>query len=297
MRKSINFPLIIFALLLNITFIIGQENNPNQTLYPHTCGTGACSPARQAFLMEIYGAELAENTPVRNFKVKVHIVQDTNGYSRINDSLVISSIANLNESFREAHMQFSLLPVINKVQSNYVLNELRREVQKENELTANIDVQGVINIYIVRSNNALQGYTPTLSEHFEQYEEAGLDKIFIGSRAFANNATLQHELGHFFSLHHTYGDSPVEGSTLELPDGSNCRTTGDFICDTPADPNGQLDCCTCEYLGTIHPSEKRFNPRISNFMSYYKYCCRNAFTPGQLAVMYNFAIRYRGYLK
>ncbi|MEM8908363.1 MAG: M43 family zinc metalloprotease, partial [Bacteroidota bacterium] len=145
--------------------------------------------------------------------------------------------------------------------------------------------------------NALQGYTPALNSHFERFETFGLNKVFIADRALGNGATLQHEFGHFFTLQHTYGNSPVEGTTDELPDGSNCLTAGDFICDTPPDPNGQLDCCTCEYIGTINPSHIVFDPLVNNFMSYYKYCCKNAFTPGQLAAMRKAAILYRNYLK
>ncbi len=136
-----------------------------------------------------------------------------------------------------------------------------------------------------------------MNNHFENFERFGLNKVFIDDRALANGATLQHEFGHFFTLHHTYGNNPLEAATDELPDGSNCLVAGDFICDTPADPNGQLDCCVCEYRGTVQPTALAFDPLINNYMSYYKYCCKNAFTEGQLIAMRKAAILYRSYLE
>lgn len=43
---------------------------------------------------------------------------------------------------------------------------------------------------------------------------------------------LAHELGHLFGLLDTF----VPGNNNSLVDYSNCETTGDLICDTPADP-------------------------------------------------------------
>lgn len=268
----------------------------NQFLPAH-CGTPSCSEERREYLIDLYAKELSELEEWKVFHIQAHIIKDLNGVSRINDSILIEAIESLNKSFHSAHIRFELNPEIFYQNSNYVLDDLRKNLSIEIKITDKNWIREVINLYIVQSTNQLQGYTPILQKDFDRLDEYELNKIFIADRALGNGATLQHEMGHFFNLHHTHGNSPLEATTKELPDGSNCLTTGDLICDTPSDPNGQLDCCTCEYMGTINPQPYEFNPLVNNFMSYYKYCCKNAFTPGQLLMMRKSAIYHRAYLK
>lgn len=94
-----------------------------------------------------------------------------------------------------------------------------------------------------------------------------------------------HEVGHALGLPHTH-DVITEA---ELVDGSNCTTAGDFICDTPADPNlgmaGMIDYTTCSYIGTATDANGQpYAPLVDNIMSYSP-CVLNAFTPGQTQVM------------
>ena len=75
----------------------------------------------------------------------------------------------------------------------------------------------------------------------------------------------------------------------QVPDSSQKQFI--YTCDTPADPNGQLVYSTCDYLGTFNPTTMNFKPMINNFMSYYKYCCRNSFIPDQLYAMYLIVVK------
>ncbi len=100
---------------------------------------------------------------------------------------------------------------------------------------------------------------------------------------------LNHELGHNFSLYHTFQGSS-ETSTPELVTrgaGANCTTAGDFLCDTPADPLNRTGATTsmvngCRvYTGTItDPNGEPYNPQLGNIMSYYD-GCNPQFTAGQ----------------
>ncbi len=115
----------------------------------------------------------------------------------------------------------------------------------------------------------------------------------VGSNAYyltstgTFNSTLIHEMGHCLYLFHTHN----EFGCLEKPDGSNCVTCGDYVCDTPADPslytNKYWVNSVCEYNGTFLLDGQAYNPDTHNFMSYSTDQCRNRFSVGQGQRMYN----------
>lgn len=97
--------------------------------------------------------------------------------------------------------------------------------------------------------------------------------------------THSHELGHYFSLEHTFEDF----GTTELVNGANCLTAADGICDTPADPfiKGSdmsiwLDGCRFIYTG-LDANGEFYDPIVGNIMSYYPCSC--GFTDDQFHQM------------
>ncbi len=98
------------------------------------------------------------------------------------------------------------------------------------------------------------------------------------------SSTLVHEIGHYFDLYHTH--EPAFG--IECPDGSNCTTHGDRICDTPADPNlyGHVSSPPdCTYDDFADPPAEcdltPYAPQPDNIMSYSNKPCRDLYTAGQ----------------
>lgn len=137
-----------------------------------------------------------------------------------------------------------------------------------------IDLPYAINIYIYESLSA-------------PYAKAvGSNALYIG-KSQSNTSSLPHEMGHCLNLFHTHN----EGGCIEMIDGSNCTICGDYICDTPADPNlyqgRYLVDNNCNYIGTVTQNGVPYNPDTHNFMSYSIPSCRNHFTPGQGTRMYN----------
>jgi PKD repeat protein len=132
---------------------------------------------------------------------------------------------------------------------------------------------------IISNGNALCGYA---------YFPGGPETILMAYGCTTSGNTFSHEMGHFFALPHTHGNSNVPGSSQELVDGSNCETTGDFICDTPADPLlgfGNVS-SACIYTGSAQDANFDFyQPDPTNIMSYSRPSCSVIFSPQQYARM------------
>lgn len=100
---------------------------------------------------------------------------------------------------------------------------------------------------------------------------------------------LSHELGHCLGLYHTF-HGLCEGGCAELVNGSNCSTCGDFVCDTPADPQThQVNQNTCTWNGNTctgsitDANGQQYNPDPTLIMAYIAPNCMQRHTSGQVA--------------
>jgi len=184
-----------------------------------------------------------------------------------------------------------------------------------------LNIPNVMNIYIPINYN---GFTPFggseggvayLPSGDFSYGTAfgvnGLQNISQDCTGTSGSTVSIHEFGHFFGLLHTHGavnnaqvnaNDPNGNSWAECPDGSQCCTLGDYICDTPPDPNTRTsnvensngdpisNCVSnngCNYdlsncysnCGVPYPS----NFTNNNIMSYGT--CDNFLSPCQIAKM------------
>ncbi len=100
---------------------------------------------------------------------------------------------------------------------------------------------------------------------------------------------LSHEMGHVLSLWHTHhgtGETTQQDpfECPELVNGSNAATCGDYITDTPADPdmNYNVDFSTCQWLGSgLDANGDPYNPDEKNIMGYSVVPCMSYVTPKQ----------------
>lgn len=131
-----------------------------------------------------------------------------------------------------------------------------------------------VNIWVVSEienndgGNGIQGYAyfPTSSP---------LDGIVILFNAFGTvgnlksntdmNRVLTHEMGHYFSLYHTFH------GTNSCSAESNCTTAGDRVCDTPV--TTQNASCSAPACSSTQ--------QVENYMDYTPESCQNMFTEGQ----------------
>ncbi|WP_435412319.1 T9SS type A sorting domain-containing protein [Psychroserpens mesophilus] len=229
----------------------------------------------QAFL----SGELRSSNAVTSVPVKAHVLRTSSGTGGLSVASLNSAMAIMNAYYAGANIEFFLCDGINYIDDSTYYDYFDSQ---EAALTSN-NVPGLINIYFANSvtrvntegNYAICGYA---------YYPGGADTILMDNSCALNGSTLAHEMGHFFSLRHTHGGTPNE-----LVDGSNCETEGDYICDTPADPQLSYSNVnsSCNYTGfDIDANGDFYVPYTDNIMSYSRKECRIAFTPQQLARIY-----------
>jgi PKD repeat protein len=219
------------------------------------------------------------STALSSIPIKAHIINTSEGTGGLTTLELDQAISIMNSIYIDAGIEFFLCDGIDYINSDEFYNYT---TSQETALTSTNNVNGVINIYFTDSiendsGGGLCGYA---------YFPGGPETILMANDCATNGSTLSHEMGHFFALSHTHGNSNVAGSTEELVDGSNCDSTGDFICDTQADP--KLDFNTvnlnCQYTGTSQDANAAFyRPNPTNLMSYSRKECRNYFSPQQYA--------------
>ena len=145
---------------------------------------------------------------------------------------------------------------------------------------SNHNVDNVCNVYINGNLPGLCGYA-TFPGSFSQ-SGGGL---FLSINCIgAGTNTIQHEMGHYLGLMHTFEDS----YGIEFVNGTNCATKGDLFCDTPAD--FLADRTPCPYTGNqTDPNGDLYRTVIDEtlYMSYFYDQCVNRFSNMQQVEMNN----------
>ena len=205
--------------------------------------------------------------------VKVHIVGNNEGKGYYSVSSLMQAMCDLNADFEPAGMHFYLAGDIDYINDNalYVGNSdaiwFRSEDYKDPR---------AVNVFFHGAGNQWCGvYFP------------GVDVVFVlNSCQGANATTLTHELGHFFSLPHTFSgwENDNVPSNIERLDGSNCRNAGDGFCDTKADYVSMRWGCPLAW-NLKDPAGAFFKPDSSIYMSYSSDNCQSRFSQEQMAAM------------
>lgn len=240
----------------------------------------------QTFLCQLaYGNPQDSLRPIplinKEFLVVVHVVKsDTGGRLGIDTNSIKSVIASLNPLFQPIKAKFKICEI--RYIENLKFDTIDKRDKERVELLNLYQVPRRINIfyvnYLIRENGAPAG------------GDAQLGGIGSNSNAIVivknsnNLGTVGHEMGHYFSLPHTF-----EGNGEELADGSNCKTAGDGVCDTPADPynetNPEAYHSGCTFIYALKDAHgDYYDPHMGNIMSYYGCGC-GEFTRGQYTKM------------
>lgn len=220
--------------------------------------------------------------------IQFHLVATSSGGGRIPLSQVFKGLCKLNQDFADIGMQFYFNGEFKHINNSAMYDlEYPNIPQSVRTLFSLRKVEGAINIFIGNG----------LSSGNSGFYTGSPDIIYMDKRYVnSDDVILAHELGHYFSLPHTFLgwesteyniDEPTpkevfRGSfayQVEYVDRSkNCEEAGDFFCGTPADyiinwSGG------CDYTGgAIDPDSILLDPDETNLMSYYSFSGCEKFT-------------------
>ncbi|WP_167332545.1 M43 family zinc metalloprotease [Bacteroides timonensis] len=237
------------------------------------CGTPTPPPPTWFFEAETRNIN---NMRFYNLYVFIHVVRYSSG-SGLDKEIVSSTIINnLNRDYADTSFSFSLLG------SEYIDND---------------DLNRLPSFLITplfsqnRHSNAIDIYVVSVGRDFNAAGQAQSipSTACIIKGNYYKESTVAHEVGHCLGLYHTHHGTSVgesgSGTCAELVDGSNSTTCGDYISDTPADPNIWNG---CTYIGNITDAHgDSYSPSSSNLMSYAGKSCRTQFTLVQNQRMVN----------
>lgn len=233
----------------------------------------------------------------KEFSVAIHIFKDTLGDTNITETNIQNSFIKLNEYFKPICVSFKVCEFI--YHSNFQYDNLYSKYEWQ-EVQALYNLKQRINVYYVNKitePNGVCGFAGL--NDIGNVTSSGVVIQKSGTCCATPFKTIIHEFGHYFGLEHTFETS----HGYELVDGSNCKTAGDGICDTPADPFVKDDPLTdyvnpanmCEFTCMKKDANNQFySAKTGNVMSYYGDECMCEFTYEQYVKMANTYLNAKG---
>lgn len=224
--------------------------------------------------------------------IKFHIIRTSSGVGGFDSTSAFDELAKVNAKYINAGIKFIHCGNIDYIDNTSYMNfekQVSETICDLNDLPNVLNVYFANNVYRITGGNTVQlcgyAYTSSLTKN----------RVIMDNDCSTNGSTLLHEIGHYFSLAHTHATN----GGGELVNGSNCTTSGDNLCDTPADPG--LSTLTvssaCAYTGTqTDANNQAYTPNVKNIMSYSRKSCRTEFSAGQYARMQTYFLTYRNYL-
>ena len=232
--------------------------------------------------------DINTNEPAVTLPLNINIIMNRKGLAGVTQSDIIYSVALANSYFRNAGIQFYIDTIAYVSDYNYsfiTYNNLR------NELLTSHAISNRINIFYADSikmgASACYGFTYFPDEPDSNY-------IFL-DKDYASGNSLTTMLGHYMGLLSTHDTT----GGRELVNEENCSASGDFICDTYADPdlfNQVID--SCRYIGNMRDETGIYYiPSVANIMSASPDKCRCILTPLQHRRIYYYYHKYRHYIE
>lgn len=192
--------------------------------------------------------------------VVVHVIHtggDIGSENNPSDDRIIAMIDNLNKAWRkngdayggvDMKIQFALATKsptcdvttgINRVDGSALTNYSSGGITNYNNPSSANETKvkalsrwpntDYINIWIVNKING-DAFYPGGYAYFPEFNSAAIDGMVLQASVVDDtNKTIVHEMGHVFSLYHTYADG---GNETTCASDTDCAAQGDLICDT-----------------------------------------------------------------
>ncbi len=217
------------------------------------------------------------NKTIKYVPIKVHIIGSDKGTGYYKLDLLLASICKINQDFAPIGVHF------------YIKDEIEYINNTELNTTTDNAIFSLSEGY--KDNAAVNVFFAGSSATYCGVYYGGLDVVYIINTCQGLNATtLTHELGHFFSLPHTFygweNNTTPPLSNQEKIDGTNCRNVGDRFCDTKPDYFSYRWSCQSK-LALTDPNGVQFRPDSTLFMNYAMDECHRRFSTEQFAAMDN----------
>ena len=306
MKKHIVLLILLMVGMVSLTTAQVEKNHNNQKQHnSNWCGTSLEDNILIKERMMKNRVEMANWVDTRTaiiwVPIKFHIVGNSGGSDHVSELKVFEMLCAVNEDYADLEIQFYLKDGNFNYLNNTTANTNPRSFAGDFQLSA-AKVNNALNIFIVKTIPSFGGGGNTLG-YFDP--NTGADWIVLQRDQVSGPAaeTLTHELGHFFSLPHTFlgwdGDywddtfgipvGPLSpgGIPNEYVNGSNCTTAGDGICDTYANYGLGFGYPSCNYTGPCQdPNGDLLSTVVQeeNYMAYF-IGCASEFTPDQKALM------------
>jgi hypothetical protein len=277
-------------LLMVIFFLVFYLNSNNAQWYPN--GSFVTISFIDTIKSNIENENLIKFDSVSpgldvNLTIEVFIVSNMDGNVNYSISNLNSSIIIANQYFKNIGIKFKQgrIDTIPEYKYAYITH-----MDSTAEMIVKYAKPDKIHLFLVDSivlnNTNFFGYSI--------FPDVGQSLIFMRKdQLYGNNLTTL--LGNCFGLLLTHESA----AGVELVNGANCKTKGDFLCDTYADGGLFPDVTTdCHYTGaSTDDNGEYFVPSVANMMSDSPEWCKCFFSDGQYRRMKFYFLKYLQHLK
>lgn len=264
---------LLFAIIFNFVVL-----NCNSQFYCKTNKTITNLNLRKSI-----SSALTNNSKSYCLRLYIHVIRKSNGTGGQSVYNVNQSIQVLNQDFNSHNIFFKHDNPIDYINNDALYNDLNSDVYSINNHLDGIDIY--LGPSILNDSSGGGGSSPGIG--------TVADLMLTGNWylppyfSLVTSHVLSHKMGHLLFLYHTHHGTDIyddiNPTCQELVNGSNATVCGDYVVDTPADPNMNLNVSgACNWLGNdVDSNNQNYSPKVNNIMAYTLPTCMTQFSNGQ----------------